>query len=392
MNFKMLVKGLIILLVCVAASVLLWVTSELLGIYWIYGLFLNKVISIFGLDITFSRMTAALLTVLTLLILPWVISFLFLGKRKVELLIASVILIIGGTFAIYYGSADVFFDRETGKPAKYFIKTLDGFKFSNLSDYDPKFGIKYKPITLEVVKEFHFWEKTGKMQNVPKVPRGKYFDQITGEPIVWYAERSEKTIRLFPLPGYDPLTGEVLKPITADIVKQKIPEEPKETSPSESALADYLVAVCKQGGVQSASSFFLDWYLNFQGGEVRSKHITIEQRYSGFLGGPSVTYRHYDISVEKIIFEEPYTIIGMAFKAINDSEVDVDGSIIDCRGVSYQPIVILASGKIDRISGGEVKRIILIIKHTDPESLNSGSFSYRATGMATSQIVSFTKE
>ncbi|MDD4271231.1 MAG: cell envelope integrity protein TolA [Patescibacteria group bacterium] len=254
MKLKLLVKGLVILLACAALSVLLWVFSQLLGIYWVYGVFLGVAISAFGLDIVFSRMIAALLTILTLLSLPWIISFLLLGKRKALVLTVGVMLIIGGTFAVYYGSADVFFDRETGKSVKYYIKTMDGFRFSNSADYDPRFGIKYKAITPEVVKEFYFWEKTGKMQNMPNVTRGKYFDQVTGEPIVWYAERPDGTRELFPLPGHDPLTGKNLKSMTAEIAEAMVKAEKEQEAKREEEKKAQIEAQLKEKEREQALS------------------------------------------------------------------------------------------------------------------------------------------
>jgi len=387
MNFKLLLRGLVILLACIALSVLLWVFSKLLGIYWIYGLFFGKVISIFGLDIVFSRMIAALLTILTLLSLPWFVSFLFLGRRKALVLIVGVVLIIGGAFTVYYGSADIFFDRETGKSVKYYVKTLDGFKFSNSEDYDPRFGIKYKPITPEVVKEFYSWEKTGKMQNIPKVTQGKYFDQITGEPIVWYAERSQTEIELFSLPGHDPLTGQVLKVITAEIIKQKIPKVPEITEkwPDGFTLDDYLAQVCLHDHAQSASKLFLDWYLSFKGGDVNSEAMEGQATNSYFFSSgdkvDSATLVNYNgkpyfMAVEKIIFKIPYTIIGSTYSAIEKTGIDTDGSIIDNRGIVYIPKTVLTSGSTFSLVAGERKRVIYIIEYVDPKYLDRGSFSH----------------
>ncbi|MCK4554057.1 hypothetical protein KAU19_03780 [Candidatus Parcubacteria bacterium] len=188
-------------------------------VHTMYSFYLGKVISAFGLDLLLSKVIAIFATVVSVLLLPWVISFLFLGRRKVELIIVTSVIFFICSLALYYGTGNVFFDRATGKPAKYYIKTLDGFKFSSSVDYDPMFGIKYKPITGDVIKEYYFWQKTGKLGNIPQVQPGRYFDMITGEPIVWYIERTDKEIELFSLPGYDPLTGEPLKPITKEVIK-----------------------------------------------------------------------------------------------------------------------------------------------------------------------------
>jgi hypothetical protein len=149
---KLWARALVVFCACLVGVILLWVISKISGAYWVYGLYLNKAISIFGLDIIFSRMIAALLTILTLLFAPWVVLHYLLGNRKRELSLVAAILIIGGSFIIYYGSASVFFDRATGQPVKYYVKTLDGFKFSNSPDFDPKFGAQYKPIDADIIR------------------------------------------------------------------------------------------------------------------------------------------------------------------------------------------------------------------------------------------------
>lgn len=216
---KLWAGAVVVFCACVVGIILLWVISKISGAYWAYGLYLSKVVSVFGLDIVFSRMVAALLTIVTLIFAPWIVLHYLLGTRKRDLSLVAAVLIIGGSFIIYYGSANVFFDRATGQPVKYYVKTLEGFKFSNSPDFDPRFGIKYKPIDAGIIKDYYFWEKTGRYSHLPEVFKGKYFDITTGEPIAWYAERPEGRRELFLLPGYDPLTGKILKPMTAEIAE-----------------------------------------------------------------------------------------------------------------------------------------------------------------------------
>jgi len=116
-----LTRVVLVLVVCVAGVIAFVAMSKILGIYWLYGLFLSQVVSMFGLDIVFSRMVAAVITVL---LIPWLASYFLFGTRKVELSVVAVLVIIGGALIIYHGSAGVFFDRATGQPAKYYVKAL----------------------------------------------------------------------------------------------------------------------------------------------------------------------------------------------------------------------------------------------------------------------------
>ncbi len=219
-DWRSFAKLLLFLVLAVVGIIILSAVMKVWFAYSIYSFFLGWASSTFGLDIVLSRAVAVFTTVIALIILPWIISFILFGRKKKEVLIAGSLIFAIWTLSLYYGTGNVFFDRNTGKPAKYYIKTLAGFKFSSREDFDPQFGIKYKPIDAQTVQEYYLWEKTGKMQ-VPTVQPGKYFDIITGEPIVWYADRPDGSVELFPLPGYDPLTGQALRPMTKEVAERR---------------------------------------------------------------------------------------------------------------------------------------------------------------------------
>jgi hypothetical protein len=187
----------------------------------IYVFFVGKVSSSLGLDMLWAKLLAALLTVVALLALPIITSFLFLGRRKGDFLIACSVLFalwFGGLF--YITKSPIYFDRASGIPARYYIKTMNKFKISSAPDYDPETGLKYQPITPETVKEIEMWAATGKVENMPSIVGGQYFSKLTGEPIVWYIIDSNDKVNLFPLPGYDPSTGDKLLPVTKAIIKR----------------------------------------------------------------------------------------------------------------------------------------------------------------------------
>jgi hypothetical protein len=226
---KKILKYTFLFLVIIVGMIILSALMKALFIYGLYSFFLEKISSMFGLDMMWARLIAVFAIVATLLALPSIISFFLFGRKKKEVFLIVLVTTIVYFFGLYYGTASIFFDRATGQAAKYYIKTLDGFKFSSKGDFDPKFGIRFKPITPEVIKEHYFWQKTGKLENISEIKAGKYFDMLSGEPIVWYSERPNGEIKLFSLPGYDPMTGQLLKPINKEIVevieKRRIQEE-----------------------------------------------------------------------------------------------------------------------------------------------------------------------
>ena len=345
-------------------------------IHSMYFFYLGKIVSAFGLDLLLSKVIAVFATVISILLLPWVISFLFLGRKKIELIIAVSIIFSICSLALYYGTNNVFFDRATGKPAKYYIKTIDGFKFSSSPNYDSRFGIKYKPINGDVIKEYYFWQKTGNLDNIPQVQPGKYFNMITGEPIVWYIERVDKKIELFSLPGYDPMTGGLLKPITKVI----IPKLHNKT------LQKKLHQVISRG-VKSIDSeiiklvkkekFDFDYYFSTKENaiELQSETVCLPRN---LYGGPK-----YKIFAEKIIFLYPsYTILGICFQGIRyNTSVEISGGrLLDHKGVKYFPIYCIGASnslfsEYIKINKGEIKRVFYVFKYISPDKLMRGAYT-----------------
>lgn len=314
-------------LIFFSISVGLLILVAIMKIWFIHGMYsfyLCKVISAFGLDLLLSKVIAIFATVVSVLILPWVISFLFLGRRKVELIIVTSIIFSICSLALYYGTGNVFFDRATGKPAKYYIKTLDGFKFSSSVDYDPMFGIEYKPITGDIIKEYYFWQKTGKLGNIPQVQPGKYFDMITGEPIVWYIERADKKIELFSLPGYDPLTGEILKPMTEEVVK-KILELRKNKYQERQKKAKV-----KYSGIDIDKEIFEREVYSLLGYGLNA--------YTRWAAAGYLNFRGYGITLHKIFFLDRNMIISVFINGWDDNSQFQNYSsveLIDSFGVKH---------------------------------------------------------
>jgi len=229
MKVKKTVKYGLVVLAGILGSILLFFLAQALLVYQFYGFFLDKAYSVFGLDMALARIVAISAAVIALFAIPWAISFVFLPRKRKHLFLAIILLAAVCFAGLYYGTANIFFDRATGQPVKYYIKTLEGFKFSSTGDFDSKFGARYKPITPEVIKEYHLWQKTRELGVVPEVKADEYFDRISGEAIVWYSERPNGEIKLFSLPGHDPMTNQLLKPITKEmvevIVKKRAQEE-----------------------------------------------------------------------------------------------------------------------------------------------------------------------
>ena len=110
---------------------------------------LAHIVEATGLDLWATRaVTLTLLALLLpvpwhLLILPWIRS----AKTRVVTLTVFAALVMVEMEVV---TRDVYFSRTDGRPLKYFIQTLDGYKFAAAPGTNPVFGIPYQPPTAEV--------------------------------------------------------------------------------------------------------------------------------------------------------------------------------------------------------------------------------------------------
>lgn len=390
-DWRSLLKLLLFLIVAVVGIIILSAAMKVWFAYSIYSFFLQQISSVFGLDAILARPAAVVTTAATLIVLPWLTSFLLFGRKKKQVLIAGSIVLAVWTLSLYYGTDNVFFDRNTGKPAKYYIKTLAGFKFSSTDDFDPQFGIKYKPIDAQTVQEYYLWKKTGKMQ-VPTVQPGKYFDIITGEPIVWYADRPDGSIELFPLPGYDPLTGQALRPMTKEMaesgrgVTSSLPK-PRAVEPSilvgneelQKGMANFMEDSKDRYVVRVETESLLDrdleWY--FKARELKAisaTKVTIKNSEGKIF---------MDIYVEKILFIPPrYTVVGLCYQPFINTEINFLGNL-SINGRNYEPIKIITDDKRGSSSElflweGKTTRVLYVLDYLPAENFIFGFFWSKA--------------
>src|SRR5437899_8599914 len=218
---------------CVAIAIALCALSTFALIqagvfYFIYTSLFGRVTELTGLDVWASRAITLALCALVwclpwhLLILPWFSS----AKRQVTTLIVFAAFAV---VAMEVVTRDVYFSRNDGHPLKYFIQTLDGYKFAAAPGTDPVYGISYQPITAEVAHHYILWKARGGQMQDSSVPETQYFNPSTGEPLRWYAKLPDGRIDMFTLPGFHPTYGMKLLPATAEAVaayeKQKAETE-----------------------------------------------------------------------------------------------------------------------------------------------------------------------
>jgi len=119
-------------------------------------------------------------------LLPWHLAVLrWLGSAKRQVVLLTII-VAAAVIAMGIVTQNVYFSRADGHPLRYYIQTLDDYKFSATPGIDPVYGIQYQPITAETERAYIVWKaRSGQIQD-PAVPEGLNFNPATGEPMRWY--------------------------------------------------------------------------------------------------------------------------------------------------------------------------------------------------------------
>ncbi|MFA5172862.1 MAG: hypothetical protein WC435_00460 [Candidatus Paceibacterota bacterium] len=320
---NMIIGGIGLFVLSVIGFIFVMIALKVFFGYVIFSSLVGPLMSAFGLDIMLARALAMVVTATLIVSLPATISYFLFRKGKWgkrALMIALSLVYAISCVGIFYGTRDVYFDRLTGKPIKFYIKTTDGFKFSNQEDFDTLYGTKYKPVTAEAMKEYLMWQKEGTLF-IPNIVPGQYFSKETGEPIIWYAERENGKYELFSLPGYDPLTGNALKPISEQVAN--IVTENKDDAETISKIVETI----------NQKKIDTDFYLH----AVKN---TFSVKANISLGD------HWQAQIEKVIFIDPFLIIGVRVdgksKKTGKSEVKINtNGFTDNRGELHSPFNIL---------------------------------------------------
>jgi hypothetical protein len=138
-------------------------------------------------------------------------------SRRTRYTGAGILLVLaaGYNVSLYYVTKDVSFAFVGGAPQKWYALTPEGVKFYDRPGVDPNYGIPLKPVTPEVVRKLRLLEK-GEFKPIDPA-RATFFNPITGEPQVWYYKYPDGTLEFYDKPGFHPVTGTPLQPVTQQI-------------------------------------------------------------------------------------------------------------------------------------------------------------------------------
>lgn len=217
----------VIFLILISSAILKHAT-----IHQVYSYYVDSIHRLTGLN-KYLIKTAVLLSIIPFILgLRWYFFSPFNKKRRYKGAAILIAIMILYNLSLYYFTRGSYFAFSEGKVLKWYANTPEGVRFFDAPGYDPKYGLELKQATPELIANL---EKT-KRGMQPKrlaydsINEIEFFDPITGENTVWYFMDQSGNYELFDSAGVHPIYGEVLMPITKQVISQiktKLDEDAK---------------------------------------------------------------------------------------------------------------------------------------------------------------------
>lgn len=183
----------------------------------------------------------------------------------------------------------VFFDLRTGEPILWYVKDEKGHvQLFDLMGFDPESGHELLPVTQEIASSWKLQVDLMSRKPPQLVDPNKYafFDQVTGEPRVWYWRGPNGDWEFYDNPGFRG-TGEKLILITPDVIanwKRESVIQPKAANNTDA------VAMKKEPAEDSASPRE-QWKLKYQ--------QTVRKGFYQIIVA-SITSASYEVALRKL--------------------------------------------------------------------------------------------
>lgn len=149
--------------------------------------------------------------------------FSFRDKTRANIGLAMLVTVfIVYNIGLYFATKNTYFSFGEGKASKWYAMTPEGVQFFDADGYDPKYGIKLKPVTPEMMitlekKKLGQVPQKIKFESVDDV---EFFDRLTGEVKVWFYRDQSGNFELFSGPGVHPVYGVMVQPATPQAVNE----------------------------------------------------------------------------------------------------------------------------------------------------------------------------
>jgi len=122
---------------------------------------------------------------------------------------------VGYNVSLYYVTKGMAFEFSGGAPKKWYALTPEGVRYYDRPGVDTTYGIPLQPVTPEVIAKLKLLEK-GEFKPIDPTQK-PLFNPITGQPQAWYYQYPEGRFEFYDKPGFHPVTGAPLKPVTEQV-------------------------------------------------------------------------------------------------------------------------------------------------------------------------------
>ena len=167
----------------------------------------------------------------------------FSKKKRLIGVAAIVALLTGHSLILWRGTANEIISRDGGA-LKCYVITRDGVRYGERPGIDPGTGRQCRAVTPEMVERLREYEKGNRPKLIAE-SAPTFFNQGTGEPIIWYIRNKGGEIEIYDLMGFHPSSGEELLPVNREVVdawklqkQQEARQPPQVIDPEKFAFFD----------------------------------------------------------------------------------------------------------------------------------------------------------
>lgn len=166
-----------------------WITFKVIThvtIHGVYSYFVDSISSLTGLNKYLVKVAAILL------IIPFSVGlklyFFSFGNKTLRYIGASILvtMFVLYNLGLYNFTKSAYFTFSKGEVLKWYANTPEGIRFFDSPGYDPKYGIKLRPVTPEVIANLEKMKrgiqpKKIAYSSLDDFNKIEFFNRITGE-------------------------------------------------------------------------------------------------------------------------------------------------------------------------------------------------------------------
>jgi hypothetical protein len=193
-----------------------WIVDKIF-VYVLARSYVSEIADVFNLNTHLAA--AASFAVFIMFVYLLSLSFSFSRSRRIIGVIGLAAMVLTHSLLLWQGTQNQFFDRS-GKTLKCYILSRDGVvRYMERAGIDPITGKQCQDLTPDLLERLQEYAR-GRRPELVLEDEPVFFDQRTGDPIIWYWRAKSGDIELFNLMGFHPESGEELLPVTPAVVAE----------------------------------------------------------------------------------------------------------------------------------------------------------------------------